>query len=1424
MACNLSPKVIITEEGSSREVDSPLFKAIYDHLKTLPNVDSKSRRAKAWDIWAMATTSDKIEEAKNEGFEVDPNTGEISLEAVQKIIDIQYWSQSVTDKDLSNIENQYGTIDNVTNSYTQYDSYQQAVTVANTINKEHPNVTAAVIPFEGGFTVDVSERNTFNQEGRLRVQRAKDMYDFFEKTFQEQAPNENLHTILQESGLEKLMTGAPDALVTIYNRIKTAVSTKDYSNLTVTDLNLAVAMAKDASQLAKIKQSLAVSEEDAVYSGAVPEIGTISTGLFNYLQDPDHQQPGMMMTIQGFLENAAKFKGVDMEAAIQANNTMNHDFWNSYEAHYEERSRTLNKKWKIVKEIYDITRTSTDNSLNNLRTAQEVISQAINTLKIQLNTLKNKDNYATKVKRISSSLADLAQRYVVYDNEGDFYSKLTEIKDLIAKDFDTNDLVNLLSDLKDLYANSEYKDAATAIIDQIAKSTETLYSDANNKKMAEDISKKITTLYTQLETKNYYAGILSTMQDACANITALLRAVNKGTSPDESNLYTIFNDCSTFKQLLNAKEAYQRLVDSSLYSETLRSDVIRDTAIMNDINVAASQAKKLLGSAESAIKTLMENNMEALIRQTVGKEHPESVKQLLELAKKDSSLWDRWFKGMDSQNNPLAACTGSLLRKAQSKRDSKIRVLQDKVMAIEKKLRASGSDTSFMYEDVIDLTKEGETTKFYATRHIISNHNWAAYYKARQSAQKSYIQQGIRGWELDLKMADWEDANTVEIIVDKEIGRTERLPADIYNFDDDINPMKKLTAAQREYYDAMLELKGQLDSLLPPRLQSLYRPPQVHQDNIDLLANAEMGTKCKTAFQILKDALRVTEKDAEDFGNDLESTAKQSAATFESKPFRDIPVHYAGKLQDQTKLSTDFSKGMLLYGQQCHHYECMSEVQDAVEFTSYYADQTPMFDDKVNVRDSAVSSVFQKLHKFANAGGCKEVIHGFIDSAMYQEWNKTKGKWVKPVQLLISLTSASSLSTNVFGATANALGGYLQAVIEASGSEFMGVSDFLKAHGQFMKGMKDKPAQVGDFIMGNKSALINLKYDRFNVGEGTFDRTSRVDFNKGFMKRVFDSGNIYLMYATGDQMVRTLLMESVLNHQKVTYIDASGKKRKGCLNDIFYTEKNQYGNSDLKYREAYYIGEDGKEHRVDENFLDTIRGRVNYVEKSCLGAMGKDSQGEIHRYLMGQAIMNLRGWMTRTWNKRMGKTHYDADLQREVEGMYVSAVKFLKAWKDEVDGFNMYSAYCAAKGKMSDHQKANLRRVMTELSLVGALALASAMFDEEDYRGNAWARFWCYQVHRQLMEMSSNVPVLNVTAITEMINSPVAAVRTTDNLLYIVSGILNGDIVDTYKSGKNKGDNKYATKLPKKLVPGYQQISNLQEIGTSNNMFTLFEK
>ena len=137
------------------------------------------------------------------------------------------------------------------------------------------------------------------------------------------------------------------------------------------------------------------------------------------------------------------------------------------------------------------------------------------------------------------------------------------------------------------------------------------------------------------------------------------------------------------------------------------------------------------------------------------------------------------------------------------------------------------------------------------------------------------------------------------------------------------------------------------------------------------------------------------------------------------------------------------------------------------------------------------------------------------------------------------------------------------------------------------------------------------------------------------------------------------------------------------------------------------------------------------------------------------------------------------------------------------------------------------------MGLLSCLVLLSFGLGEPDKdKQDFWYRMLIYQVKRLIFDEQASVPISYsknnfafgpVSEGFKLLNSPVASVSTLRHILYPITGLFTDDIHEKYQKGKNKGKNKYWTKLKKYAIPFYNQLEQLYYFDKDDSVFKVFE-
>lgn len=912
----------------------------------------------------------------------------------------------------------------------------------------------------------------------------------------------------------------------------------------------------------------------------------------------------------------------------------------------------------------------------------------------------------------------------------------------------------------------------------------------------------------EIANQRYYSGVMGFLSDALNQVQTMENLYRQASQAPGTNLERSMARSKALMEIKRIKDGYEHIVDALSRMDDLIVDESISPTDKQAIEDQAKAVREYFDKYKKKIDELRKDTMIDIAVECLGETDSNgmSIADIVTMAEADSSIYD-YLYSIGRVSNPLVATMGSIIRDAQGERTQKLVEVALRIRRANKKLFDSGSHSDFMYEP--------------DSNYIISDIDWSTYNEARRKAYEKFTSQGKVGLALEEAMEQWQDANTEDRIVDYVSGRTERVPNGNYR-----KAFPTLTQAQQEYYNEMMQIKGELGTLLPQYAQKQYLPPQLRRSFMDAISKSRGNPKAiaKAILNKIKDMFIIREDDQMDIRNGIiegEEYGIRSGA-LDNTPYRQIPIFYVNKLKDQGELLKDFSGALQALAGTAINYDCMNRIKDTVEFMGDFIKDQHIAATRGGIRqtDAIITkgvSIFKDLIGFASNTNTSGIIDGFIDKHIYGVKLKDINKWTKLAQSLLAYTSLRSLAVNVKGAISNYLVGEIQMLIESGAFEFYNPLDYVWANAKvFGDNTLSAPGRIMDFMTNNVNSKAVLLAQKFDPMNDIFNEMAHERYFKGPLRHMVAKDFSFIGYGMGEHMIHYVTMYAILHNQKVR-IDG----KDATLYDAFYTGDKADGNSELLMKNnVTYKNAEGNWVPVDDAFLDTIKDRIRYCNQNTHGSMNEEDKGLIHQRMAGRFVMNLRQWMVEHYSRRFRGKHWDASLKEEREGYYNTVGQLFTSWGRAI--FHFESEYATRWSEMTDSQKANCRRAIAEqLVLASLLSLSFGLGEPEDHKKEFWYRMWIYQTKRAIMDVRGSTPYGLPMEMTKMINSPVAATNTVNALMYPFIGL--PDIDKKVESGRYKGWNKYERNMTKYWAPFYNQIDQLEHMDEDESVFTVFE-
>lgn len=817
-----------------------------------------------------------------------------------------------------------------------------------------------------------------------------------------------------------------------------------------------------------------------------------------------------------------------------------------------------------------------------------------------------------------------------------------------------------------------YSDAVADAVLSLQRQIRKIESKSGVTTKSESLAKLKEKLQEELKHKQYTKGLLDFMNTAVNYLSSVNTNLNN-ISQTGTNLEYALKIAEATTQALNLKSAYYDIVKA-----LSDADLVNDFAIVeadrDALKNLANSLKNSFDAQDSKINELQKEAMVSIGKEFIGEHNAiygKDVSDIIDMMEADTSMMD-YLYSVGRSSNAVVSMLGAIIREAQGERDTKLADYALQIRRITDLLTKEGIDSSFMYDD------KGR---------IVSEYDWDTYYKERGKFSGSLTRRGIRkgtvAYTNEMKL--WEDQNTIEIEVDHLNHRTERVPAFLLGDDFRAN----WSTAQNEYYDRIMEIKGQIGTLLPKYAQHQYLAPQKRTTWDQVLKEAIRGERSfgnvVQWFQKNSVVWKMKEADTRFRKSGINVEGEESLASlsdYDDTVLRQIPLFYIKKI-DEINLSHDFSSALQSLASTALNYDAMLGIADIAEMMTDYVSRKSSVerDSNGNIKTDIVSGegiqVAKRLRKFAQDNSAAGMMDAFVLKHIYGVENKSEGLWAVICANLIGYTSLKGLAMNVKGALSNRTVGKWQALIEATGGQYFNLKDLAKAEAVLLGeqgasttgaltgavvgglpgavvgaaigtaiGAKGMSAKFMDILTNDRNSKDTLIADFFDASQELYSTMSNQRYHHTMFGRLFGSFNPMAMYQRGEYWIHMLNTYSILFHEKVVnYNPTTGERKIISLYEALEKGNKVDGNSELKLKDNIYRMDGVKLDSLSDNYFDALKRRIRYVNQQCHGSMNKEDKGLIHQHMLGKMTMNFRQWMVEHYSRRFRGLHWDESIR-----------------------------------------------------------------------------------------------------------------------------------------------------------------------------------
>lgn len=1073
-------------------------------------------------------------------------------------------------------------------------------------------------------------------------------------------------------------------------------------------------------------------------------------------------------------------------------------------SHLPQVQAILNRGWGTLEEI-------AEKCYDALKNPNGVTSNQLNLIKNALNAAKNPSVFNAKEVR-------------------------TRIKDEVLKDFEikseSQKIQDTINDLELKYGigsnniiktHTKIKTLEEAVIDAIITLEREIrvLENKGSFEASKELQKTKEILEQELENKKSYFGLVLFLNQAL-----------KYSLKIEDMLKNIPIGSNTFEQLRNSSDVVSRAVsllqgyydivsslsdiDHLVIEENIRSQE------KEQLQNQAKEVKKILDGQKSLIEEfqqqLLFESMDAYLGTSENEISPKI--DIATIIDQEVSVTD-YLYSMGKNSNDIIATMGTIIREKQIERDEKVNKLRIRIRKSTKKLYDKGYTSDCVYDEHNRLISE-------------EGIDWEKYERAKKKEFATLVNLGFKGVTLKEALDTWEFNNTIEKVVDKKTGRIERIPNGAYRLT--TNPYDALSQTEKTYYKEMMEIKGELESLLPPSAQHHFFAPQIRKEWLDVISEGIKGKL--TAYEVFKmtwDRIKNFKKIRED---DVEYINGVRYTDYNSTPLRDIPVFYQTPLDNPKELLHDFSAAIQKLATTAYNYEAMSSIQSTVELIQDLVNNMSVaakdnngkdIIDKIPIKERGnwlrqinKYIVVKGLGRLAEGSSTKEMLNSYIEMHLYNVTRKGNKKINKWVDLLLGYNSVTKLALNVTGATSNIIQGDLQMIIEAGGGRYYHIGHLLQAHVHLFGDLVSKThGKIYDLLTYSKNNLDVLISDFFDPKSSNYSDITQERYYTNPFRRLFGELDATGLYSAGEYLIRTINMYAVLYKEKVLL----NGEEVSLINALKKSEPEN-GISVLELKDGVTTL-DHKPLTLNDEYFKRVKLRIKASADDCFGSMNAEDKGIINQHFLGRAAMNFKSWMIGHYSRRFRTRHWDYSQQRYIEGYWTTVWRLVTGYK------KFREDYAKLSFDLKEDVKANCWKAVTEFAIFMALQVINFFWGDED-DDETWAERWgTLLLKRTLNDVKASMPTALFSEFYKLSTNLLPVLRSVTGIAYVFTGLATDLIeINDYgeiqlrriKSGRYAGDVLYLRNLKWYTLPFYKQIDQLMHLMEEDSLYTVYER
>lgn len=754
------------------------------------------------------------------------------------------------------------------------------------------------------------------------------------------------------------------------------------------------------------------------------------------------------------------------------------------------------------------------------------------------------------------------------------------------------------------------------------------------------------------------------------------------------------------------------------------------------------------------------------------------AEDLVKMADEDISFFDRWLDSMaDSSDYALKIMDQAVKKSKEQARFRTIDVMKQLQAATIKLEKAGIKNTDWMFE---------RDSKGNLSGNYISEINQALFKEKVREMFKSLNEKygknpvGENAEKYKKERQAWFDAN-MEIVNGKKVPKMS-----IYGN----KQYQRLNAAQKEYYDTVMNIKSQLDSYLPEKYTTLTNAVKIRKDLLERVKSSDgVRSGTKQIWKSIKDEF-IRRTDDVDFGD------RATVKDFEGNEVQTLPIYFTKLKEGESAndLSTDIVSTLTAYAAMANDFDEMNKVIDVLELgrdllRERQVIQTQGGKPLVEKFKAVGRKVESKLTKEGEATRFVQRLNDFFEMQVYGRYMADEGTFGKTnidkgkvANFVNRVTSMNNLALNVLSGISNIATGKVMMRIESFAGEFFNEKNTITADRIYGQSLPAYLAEIGNRVKTSKLALWD---ELFNVMQEYEQDVREVNFDrKTWFSRMFGTSTLFFMNNAGEHWMQNRTSLALADAYKMKAPNGKIVSLWDAMEVVPIDKNNKKLGAKLQLKQGYKKA-DGSDFTQDDIIKFSRRSAA--INQRMHGIYNKADRSAVQRLAIGRMGMMFRKWIKPSLNRRFKSASYNYDLDAWTEGYYRTSGRFLLQLARDLreTQFNIAARW----NELTSTEKANIKRALTETGHFLAVMAIIGLIEWSDDKDRPWlVRMTEYQMRRLYTELGAMIPGKSmISEGLKIIKSPAAGVNTIENILDLTKLLNPWNYTDEIQSGRYEG-------------------------------------